>query len=254
MEEPVTSLGRSLKTDARTVHVPLQFSIQSRAACRAVLSFVPLVPGWATRCQAGGVPGRSSAAGQAARQASSARCGGGAADPSCHWFLAPATGAVAGAGVEVHPLAPGAGPDVSAAGPAGGPHHRLACGGRSPLDRPAGRPAVNFIPKTISHAARVFITSPNVAGRASCNVFTLRLCMRPLVPARQVTPPLCLMAPIGGAPGPFADQMGGRCEAGCAGRWTPNRGGKAHRRIPAVQVGRLVRQTVIGFPGEIHHG
>ena len=252
MEEPVTSLGRSLKTDARTVHVPLQFSIQSRAACRAVLSFVPLVPGWATRCQAGGVPGRSSAAGPAARQAASARSGGAA--PAGHRFPAPATGAVAGAGVEVHPLAPGAGPDVSAAGSAGGPHHRLACGGRSPLDRPAGRPAVNCIPKTIPHAAGIFITSSVMAGRASCNGSALRRCMMPLVPARQVTAPLCLMAPIGGAPGPIAHQMGGRCEAGCAGRWTPQRGGKAHRRITAVQVGRLVRQTVIGFPGEIHHG
>lgn len=113
---------------------------------------------------------------------------------------------------------------------------------------------MNDRPKTIPHVSGIFITSFGMACRASCTVFALRLCIGPLAPARQLTAPQRLKAPIGGAPCLLADQMGGRCEAGCAGGWTPHRGGKAHRRIPAVQVGRLVRQTVIGFPGEVHHG
>lgn len=108
--------------------------------------------------------------------------------------------------------------------------------------------------KTIPQAAGIFITSFSMACRASCTVFALRLCIGPLVPARQLTAPLRLMAPIGGAPGLLAGQMGGRCEAGCAGGWTLHRGSKAHRRISAMRVGRIVRQTVIGFPGEVHHG
>ena len=109
-------------------------------------------------------------------------------------------------------------------------------------------------PKTPAQVAGIFITSFGAACRAGCTVFALRLCIGPLVPARQMVAAQCLMQPFGGVPGFPADGMRGRSQAGGAGGRTLHRCSTAHRRMPAVLVGRLVRQAVIGFPGEVHHG
>lgn len=261
---------------ARTAHVPLRLTLPARAARRAVSQFiVSLDRCTACRtacCEAAGDQGCGSAArptacdrrvarrqsAPVAQGARAVRCSTGVgvstAGLAGHRVLAPATGAVAGAGVEVHPLAPGAGPDVSAARQAGGPHHRLACRGHPPVDRPAGRPAMTSPLKTFPQRTEIFITSIEQAGRPSRKVLALRRCIGPVETARQLTAAQRLFTPLGGAPGLPADPLGGRNQAGGAGGCTLHRGGKAHRRIPAMRVGRVTRQAVIGFPGEVHHG
>ena len=269
MAEPVISLCRSLTIGARTAHVPPQFKVSARAARRAAFAFAHHVCGCRAHRQTGAQPGGSSAAGQAGtagqfarRQSASnaelvgGRSGGaaGAARSAGHRFPAPTAGAAAGAGVEVHPVAPGAGQDVPTTGPAGGSHHRLACRGHPSLDRPAGRAAMNALPITRSRSAEIFITSPSVLAGTGRTLVGLRWCIGLVVTARQPAPPQRLLQPGGCAPGPLEDQKGCRSRAEGAGGGTLHRGGEARRRMPAVLVGRFVRQAVIGFPGEVRHG